>query len=106
MNDALLPDETLKLLRGECIGTGTPKATFLPGRDYYTGRSVQTIVDALKVNGILGKTKAVTESALKLGLTRNERCFSKIINYLAEEDKDIPKVDPKTIMKQDYRKII
>ena len=97
MNDALLPDETLKLLRGEKIGTGTPKATFLPGRDYYTGRSVQTIVDALKVNGILGKTKAVTESAMKLGLTRKRDALARLINYLGEEDKDIPKVDPKTI---------
>lgn len=97
MNDALLPDETLKLLRGEKIGTGTVKATFLPGRDYYTGRSVQTIVDALKVNGILGKTKAVTESAMKLGLTRKRDALARLINYLADEDKDIPKVDPKTI---------
>ena len=97
MNDALLPEETLKLLRGEKIGTGTPKATFLPGRDYYTGRSVQTIVDALKVNGILGKTKAVTESAMKLGLTRKRDALARLINYLGEEDKDIPKVDPKTI---------
>jgi len=97
MNDALLPDETLKLLRGEKIGTGTPKATFLPGRDYYSGRSVQTIVDALKVNGILGKTKAVTGSAMKLGLTRKRDALARLINYLADEDKDIPKVDPKTI---------
>ena len=97
MNDALLPDETLKLLRGEKIGTGTVKATFLPGRDYYTGRSVQTIVDALKVNGILGKTKAVTESAMKLGLTRKRDALARLINYLADEDKDIPRVDPKTI---------
>ena len=97
MNDALLPDETLKLLRGEKIGTGTVKATFLPGRDYYTGRSVQTIVDALKVNGILGKTKAVTESAMKLGLTRKRDALARLMNYLADEDKDIPKVDPKTI---------
>jgi|TARA_Y100000114_G_scaffold122904_1_gene118335 hypothetical protein len=97
MNDALLPDETLKLLRGEKLGTGTPKATFLPGRDYYSGRSVQTIVDALKVNGVLGKTKAVTESAMKLGMTRKRDALARLINYLAEEDKDIPKVDPKTI---------
>ena len=97
MNDALLPDETLKLLRGEKLGTGTPKATFLPGRDYYTGRSVQTIVDALKVNGILGKTKAVTESSMKLGLTRKRDALARLINYLGDEDKDIPKVDPKTI---------
>ena len=97
MNDALLPEETLKLLRGEKIGTGTPKATFLPGRDYYTGRSVQTIVDAFKVNGVLGKTKAVTESAMKLGLTRKRDALARLINYLADEDKDIPKVDPKTI---------
>ena len=97
MNDALLPEETLKLLRGEKIGTGTTKATFLPGRDYYSGRSVQTIVDALKVNGILGKTKAVTGSAMKLGLTRKRDALARLINYLADEDKDIPKVDPKTI---------
>ena len=97
MNDALLPDETLKLLRGEKIGTGTVKATFLPGRDYYTGRSVQTIVDAFKVNSILGKTKAVTESAMKLGLTRKRDALARLINYLADEDKDIPRVDPKTI---------
>ena len=97
MNDALLPEETLKLLRGETLGTGTPKATFLPGRDYYSGRSIQTIVDALKVNGILGKGKAVTESAMKLGMTRKRDALARLINYLGEEDKDIPKVDPKTI---------
>ena len=97
MNDVLLPEETIKLLRGETLGTGTPKATFLPGRDYYSGRSVQTIVDALKVNGVLGKTKAVTESAMKLGMTRKRDALARLINYLAEEDKDIPKVDPKTI---------
>jgi hypothetical protein len=97
MNDALLPEETLKLLRGEKLGTGTPKATFLPGRDYYTGRSINTIVDALKTNTILGKTKAVTESALKLGLTRKRDALARLINYLGEEDKDIPRVDPKNI---------
>ena len=97
MNDALLPEETLKLLRGEKIGTGTVKATFLPGRDYYSGRSIQTIVDALKVNGILGKTKAVTASAMKLGLTRKRDALARLINYLGEEDKDIPRVDPDTI---------
>ena len=97
MNDALLPEETLKLLRGEKIGTGTVKATFLPGRDYYSGRSIQTIIDALKVNGILGKTKAVTASAMKLGLTRKRDALARLINYLGEEDKDIPRVDPDTI---------
>ena len=97
MNDALLPEETLKLLRGEKIGTGTVKATFLPGRDYYSGRSIRTIVDALKVNGILGKTKAVTASAMKLGLTRKRDALARLINYLGEEDKDIPRVDPDTI---------
>jgi hypothetical protein len=101
MNDALLPDETLKLLRGEKLGTGTPKATFLPGRDYYSGRSVQTIVDALKVNGITGKAKAVTESAFKLGLTRKRDALARLINYLGEEDKDIPYVDPKSINEQE-----
>ena len=97
MNDALLPEETLKLLRGEKIGTGTVKATFLPGRDYYSGRSIQTIVDALKVNGILGKTKAVTASAMKLGFSRKRDALARLINYLGEEDKDIPRVDPDTI---------
>lgn len=97
MNDALLPEETIKLLRGEKIGTGTPKATFLPGRDYYSGRSINTIIDAMKTNGILGKTKAVSESALKLGLTRKRDALARLINYLGEEDKDLPKVDPKTI---------
>jgi len=97
MNDALLPEETIKLLRGEKLGTGTIKATFLPGRDYYSGRSVQTIVDALKTNTILGKTKAVTESAMKLGMTRKRDALARLINYLGEEDKDIPKVDPNTI---------
>ncbi len=97
MNDALLPEETIKLLRGEKIGTGTPKATFLPGRDYYSGRSVNTIIDAMKTNGILGKTKAISESALKLGLTRKRDALARLINYLGEEDKDLPRVDPKTI---------
>ena len=51
----------------------------------------------MKTNGILGKTKAVSESALKLGLTRKRDALARLINYLGEEDKDLPKVDPKTI---------
>ena len=69
MNDALLPDETLKLLRGEKIGRGTPRA-ILPGRDYYSGRSINTIVNSLSGNGITGKVGSVADSAFKLGLTR------------------------------------
>ena len=44
-----------------------------------------------------GKTKAVTESAMKLGMTRKRDALARLINYLGEEDKDIPKVDPNTI---------
>ena len=94
MNDALLPDETLKLLRGEKIGRGTPRA-ILPGRDYYSGRSINTIVNSLSGNGITGKIGSVTDSAFKLGLTRKREGFARLLNYLNEEDKDIPFVDPK-----------
>ena len=102
MNDALLPDETLKLLRGEKIGRGTPRA-ILPGRDYYSGRSINTIVNSLSGNGITGKIGSVTDSAFKLGLTRKREGFARLLNYLNEEDKDIPFVDPKNIDEERIR---
>jgi len=102
MNDALLPEETLKLLRGEKLGRGTPRA-LLPGRDYYSGRSINTIVNALSGNGITGKIGTVTDSAFKLGLTRKREGFARLLNYLNEEDKDIPFVDPKNIDEERIR---
>ena len=102
VNDALLPEETLKLLRGEKIGRGTPRA-LLPGRDYYSGRSINTIMQALSGDGITGKIGTVTDSALKLGLTQKREGFARLLNYLREEDKDIPSVDPKNIDEERIR---
>ena len=34
---------------------------------------------------------------MKLGLTRKRDALARLINYLGEEDKDIPRVDPATI---------
>jgi hypothetical protein len=82
MNDALLPEEQIKLLRGGKLGRGTPRALF-PGRDYFTGRSINT--------------KRIT----RLGLTQKREAFARLLNYLNEEDKDIPLVTPNEIDPED-----
>ena len=81
MNDALLPEEQIKLLRGEKLGRGTPRALF-PGRDYFTGRSINPRIT-------------------RLGLTQKREAFARLLNYLNEEDKDIPTVDPDDINQED-----
>jgi hypothetical protein len=84
MNDALLPEEQIKLLRGGKLGRGTPRALF-PGRDYFTGRDINV------------GTKALT----RLGLTQKREAFARLLNYLNEEDKDIPTVDADDINQED-----
>ena len=84
MNDALLPEEQIKLLRGGKLGRGTPRALF-PGRDYFTGRDINVGFKAL--------TRA--------GLTQKREAFARLLNYLNEEDKDIPTVDPDDINQED-----
>jgi len=81
MNDALLPEEQIKLLRGGKLGRGTPRALF-PGRDYFTGRSINPRL-----------TRA--------GLTQKREAFARLLNYLNEEDKDIPTVKPDEINQED-----
>ena len=84
MNDALLPEEQIKLLRGGKLGRGTPRALF-PGRDYFTGRDINVGFKAL--------TRA--------GLTQKREAFARLLNYLNEEDKDIPTVKPDEINQED-----
>jgi len=84
MNDALLPEEQLKLLRGGKLGRGTPRALF-PGRDYFTGRDINV------------GTKALTRA----GLTQKREAFARLLNYLNEEDKDIPTVKADEINQED-----
>ena len=84
MNDALLPEEQIKLLRGGKLGRGTPRA-LLPGRDYFTGRDINVGFKALS----------------RAGLTQKREAFARLLNYLNEEDKDIPTVDPNNIDQED-----
>jgi hypothetical protein len=81
MNDALLPEEQIKLLRGGKLGRGTPRALF-PGRDFFTGRSINPRIS-------------------RLGLTQKREAFARLLNYLNEEDKDIPTVDADDINQED-----
>tara|TARA_Y100000114_G_scaffold152733_1_gene171476 strand:- start:1758 stop:2381 length:624 start_codon:yes stop_codon:yes gene_type:complete len=81
MNDALLPEEQIKLLRGEKLGRGTPRALF-PGRDYFTGRSINPRLS-------------------RAGLTQKREAFARLLNYLNEEDKDIPTVKANEINQED-----
>ena len=81
MNDALLPEEQIKLLRGGKLGRGTPRALF-PGRDYFTGRSINPRIT-------------------RLGLTQKREAFARLLNYLNEEDKDIPTVKADEINQED-----
>ena len=73
MNDALGVDEQLKILKGQKIR----------GRTY--GRSIET--------GITKPTKFLTAA----GLTQKREAFARLMNYFADEDEDMPRVNPKTI---------
>jgi len=85
-NDALNPDEQIKLLMGQKVGNGVPGVLGI-GRRYFKGRDIQTAANILKSPGVVGR----------LGLTQKREAFARLVNYLNESDADIPRVDPKTV---------
>ena len=85
-NDALNPDEQIKLLMGQKVGPGVPGVLGI-GRRYFKGRDIQTAANVLKSPSVIGR----------LGLTQKREAFARLVNYLNEGDADIPRVDPKTV---------
>jgi hypothetical protein len=85
-NDALNPDEQIKLLMGQKVGNGVPGVLGI-GRRYFKGRDIQTAANILKSPSVVGR----------LGLTQKREAFARLVNYLNESDADIPRVDPKTV---------
>ena len=85
-NDALNPDEQIKLLMGQKVGPGVPGVLGI-GRRYFKGRDIQTAANILKTPSVVGR----------LGLTQKREAFARLVNYLNEGDADIPRVDPKTV---------
>ena len=85
-NDALNPDEQIRLLMGKKVGNGVPGVLGI-GRRYFKGRDIQTAANVLQSPGVIGR----------LGLTQKREAFARLVNYLNENDADIPRVDPKTV---------
>jgi len=85
-NDALNPDEQIRLLMGKKVGDGVPGVLGI-GRRYFKGRDIQTAANILKSPGVVGR----------LGLTQKREAFARLVNYLNESDADVPRVDPKTV---------
>ena len=85
-NDALNPDEQIRLLMGKKVGDGVPGVLGI-GRRYFKGRDIQTAANILKSPGVVGR----------LGLTQKREAFARLVNYLNENDVDVPRVDPKTV---------
>ena len=85
-NDALNPDEQIKLLMGQKVGNGVPGVLGI-GRRYFKGRDIQTAANVLRSPGVVGR----------LGLTQKREAFARLVNYLNESDADVPRVDPKTV---------
>ena len=85
-NDALNPDEQIRLLMGKKVGDGVPGVLGI-GRRYFKGRDIQTAANILKSPGVVGR----------LGLTQKREAFARLVNYLNENDADVPRVDPKTV---------
>tara|TARA_X000000950_G_C13524429_1_gene501015 strand:- start:1 stop:636 length:636 start_codon:yes stop_codon:yes gene_type:complete len=76
MNDALLPEEQLKLLKGKSIGE-VQKGLFGTTRKF-TGRSINPKLTAV-------------------GLTRKRDAFARLYNYFADQEQDLPRVDPRNV---------
>ncbi len=92
-NDALNPDEQIKLLMGQKVGNGVPGVLGI-GRRYFKGRDIQTAANILKSPGVVGR----------LGLTQKREAFARLVNYLNESDADIPRVNPKTVTPEEITK--
>ena len=85
-NDALNPEEQIRLLMGKKVGDGVPGVLGI-GRRYFKGRDIQTAANVLQSPGVVGR----------LGLTQKREAFARLVNYLNESDADVPRVDPKTV---------
>tara|TARA_R100001480_G_scaffold80049_1_gene89414 strand:+ start:8 stop:2536 length:2529 start_codon:yes stop_codon:yes gene_type:complete len=85
-NDALNPDEQIRLLMGKKVGDGVPGVLGI-GRRYFKGRDIQTAANVLQSPGVVGR----------LGLTQKREAFARLVNYLNENDVDVPRIDPKTV---------
>jgi len=83
MNDALLPEEQLKLLKGQSIGE-VQKGLFGTTRKF-TGRQIKSKLTAA-------------------GLTRKRDAFARLYNYFKDEDRDLPQINPKTISPEDIQR--
>ena len=70
---------------GKKVGDGVPGVLGI-GRRYFKGRDIQTIANVLKTPGVVGR----------LGLTPKE-AFARLMNYLSENDVDIPRVNAKDV---------
>ena len=91
MNDALNPEEQIKLLMGKSIGDGVPGVLGI-GKRYFKGRDIQTAVDIFRPG-----TGARVAPAARLGLTQKREAFARLMNYLNDSDSDVPRVNPKTV---------
>ena len=76
MNDALGVDEQLKILSGKKIR----------GKKYGTGAY-----------------RNVTPKLTAAGLTQKREAFARFMNYLNDEDEDMPRINPKTIDPVEYK---
>jgi len=85
-NDALNPDQQIKLLMGKKVGDGVPGLLGI-GRRYFKGRDIQTAANILQSPGVVGR----------LGLTQKREAFARVMNYLRDSDSDIPRIDPKSV---------
>ena len=85
-NDALNPDEQIALLMGKKVGDGVPGVLGI-GRRYFKGRDIQTAANILKTPSVVGR----------LGLTQKREAFARLMNYLHENDVDVPKINAKDI---------
>jgi|8_EtaG_2_1085327.scaffolds.fasta_scaffold00318_19 hypothetical protein len=76
MNDALLPEEQLKLLKGKSIGE--IQKGFFGLKRQFSGRSIVPKITAA-------------------GLTKKRDAFARLYNYFADQEQDLPRVDPRTV---------
>ena len=80
-NDALNPEEQISVLMGKKLGDGVPGVLGI-GRRYFKGRDIQTIANIRQTPSVVGR----------LGLTQKREAFARIMNYLHENDSDVPRV--------------
>ena len=85
-NDALNPDEQIRLLMGKKVGDGVPGLLGI-GRRYFKGRDIQTAANVLQSPGVIGR----------LGLTQKREAFARLMNYLNDSDSDVPRINPKDV---------